>query len=176
VYDEPELYDLAFSYRDYAAEVAGLIDLHRRHQASIAGSAVGATPGLRILELAAGPSRHCLAALDAPALAGSLGAVSTVALDASPAMVAYGSRLAKGHGSAFEYLKGDMAAFALPRHVEQVDTAWCLLGSLGHLLTTARLRGFLASAAGSLRPGGTLVLELPHPRETFRLDHVTTDG
>mmetsp|Transcript_82097 Transcript_82097/g.160199 ORF Transcript_82097/g.160199 Transcript_82097/m.160199 type:complete len:204 (-) Transcript_82097:235-846(-) len=34
----------------------------------------------------------------------------------------------------------------------------------------------LRCAGNALRPGGTLILELPHPRETFRLDDVTTDG
>jgi len=48
------------------------------------------------------------------------------------------------------YLHGDMANFALPpwesdtkEHRRQVDSAWCLLGSAGHLLTNQEMEGML---------------------------------
>ena len=48
VYGEPELYDLAFSYRDFDAEVDFLLAAHARH---------GATGGARLMPASSASSR-----------------------------------------------------------------------------------------------------------------------
>ena len=55
-------------------------------------------------------------------------------------------------------------------------SAWLLLGSVGHLLTNDDALRCFQRAKDALKPGGTLILELPHPRETFRVDGVSEDG
>jgi len=49
---------------------------------------------------------------------------------------------------------------------EKSHSTWCV----------CPLISVFRSCAQVIRPGGTLILELPHPRETFRLEDVTTDG
>ena len=135
VYSQPELYDLAFSYRDFEDEVDFLFAAHAKHGSS------GAPPA-SVLELAAGPARHCL-------IAAQEHGVRVAALDNSQEMVAYGSALASEMASeaaaALRYVQADMASFALPDDVDTVDTAWLLLGSAGHLLTGRDFLGMLES-------------------------------
>mmetsp|Transcript_63474 Transcript_63474/g.143174 ORF Transcript_63474/g.143174 Transcript_63474/m.143174 type:complete len:361 (-) Transcript_63474:203-1285(-) len=171
VYSLPELYDLAFSYRDFEAEVEFLFKAHALHAGGhLAGTASEKGP-TRILEIAAGPARHCLTAAGFFSTEGSV-----AALDLSPEMVAYGKGLASDAGIELTYCQGDMADFSPEPFGQTFESVWCLLGSAGHLLTNDRFEGMLRSAGEVLEPGGTLVLELPHPRETFRVDDVTTDG
>ena len=47
---------------------------------------------------------------------------------------------------------------------------------MGHLLTADDALALLRAAAASVAPGGTFVIEVPHPRETFRLDDVGMDA
>ena len=125
-----------------------------------------------ILELAAGPARHSLEAC-------SRGA-SAIALDRCETMADYGRSLAAAHlssPSSFQYVVGDMEACHDALGPEDtVASAWCLLGSAAHLLTTEDFVSMLSSVGQVLEDEGTLIVELPHPRETFRLEDVTNDG
>src|SRR5690349_12451020 len=91
LYAAPFLYDLAFSYRDYAAECDFLEELYAR--------APGRAPR-SFLEIAAGPARHAVEF----ACRGLRGG----ALDLSPEMVAYGLARAGERGAALDYRCGDM--------------------------------------------------------------------
>jgi len=180
IYSMPPLYDLAFGYRDYEEEVDFLLDLHVKHHAS---SSASSTKDLRILELAAGPARHSLAALAShpPSEVDSV-----VALDRSKDMVKYGEENADyelgapggGRRDDFEYVNGDM------RHADEYttassskfDMAWLLLGSMQHLLTNDDIIACLSSIHSVLKSGGTVVIELPHPRETFSMGECTRNG
>lgn len=173
----PPLYDLAFGYRNYDDEVAFLLDAHSRHAPQSPAPAPDA--GLRILELAAGPARHALAALSQhpPSVVDS-----AVALDRSGAMVDYGQENADaelggpgGRRDDFSYEMGDMRR-AGDSTDATFDTAWLLLGSMQHLLTNADVVACFASVAAVLGPGGTVILELPHPRETFKMGECTRNG
>ena len=116
---------MAFSYRDFEGEVDFLLAAHAKHGSS------GLAP-TSVLELAAGPARHCL-------IAAQEHGVQVTALDNSEEMVAYGSALANNMvseaASALRYIHADMASFSLPADAGPVDSAWLLLGSAGHLLT-----------------------------------------
>ncbi|KAL3806219.1 hypothetical protein ACHAXA_008661 [Cyclostephanos tholiformis] len=207
IYSFPPLYDLAFGYRDYADEVDFLLRLHDEHSgtdavAGVAGAAAGgeerrssssSTP-LRLLELAAGPARHSLAALMGHPKA-RIDAIT--AMDISVDMVDYGTRNADvelgshagddggeydgGGGSGrrddFNYVRGDMRRVGdYANDGETFDGAWLLLGSMQHLLTNDDAIACLTSTHSVMKHGGTLIIELPHPRETFRMGECTTNG
>jgi SAM-dependent methyltransferase len=168
IYSLPGLYDLAFGYRNYEEEVDFLIGQHKRlHD--------GKSPS-RTLELAAGPARHTIAALlsDHQVRSG-------VALDNSPEMVDYGIETAQmeldiDSFESFTYLKCDMTDFELSEDDSPVDSAWILLGSLQHLTDNEQVISCFQSIHKALRPDGTLIIELPHPRETFTLVECTRNS
>ena len=59
---------------------------------------------------------------------------------------------------------------------ETFDSAWILLGSLQHLQTNQDVISCFESACQALKQGGTLIVELPHPRETFSMVECTKNG
>lgn len=165
IYSMPALYDLAFGYRNFEQEVDFLLHVH--HDCT-------GLPATSVLELAAGPARHSLEALgreDGPVR-------SITALDSSPEMVIYGKDLASHELeadalSSFHYVEGNMKDFQLGR---AYDTAWILLGSLQHMTTNADVLDCFRNVHSALQDGGTLILELPHPRETFSMVECTRNG
>lgn len=170
IYSLPALYDLAFGYRSYQDEVDFLLEAHQEN------SSLRQAP-TRVLELAAGPARHSLTALsrtDSPVK-------SVTAVDLSPEMKEYALQLAdevrssqQQQDECFEYICGDMRE---PLAKEKTfDSVWILLGSLQHLQTNQDVVKCFSSAHDALKPGGTLILELPHPRETFSMVECTKNG
>jgi SAM-dependent methyltransferase len=143
IYGAAELYDLAFSYRDYDREVAFL----RRTFEDRVGR-----PPQRFLELAAGPGRHALGM----AAAG----VAATCLDLSPAMSRYAAELARRRGVALTCVTADMRGFEL---AERFDLAACMLCSATYLLTDDDFVAHLRAVARCLGPDGRYVLELPGP-------------
>ena len=158
IYDAPTLYDAAFGFRDFEDEVDFLCAAHERH------GRTGGAP-VKILELAAGPARHAVEA--------SKRGVDATAVDLSEAMAAHGVQIAAAEEVEVDYRVGDMRE-ALP--FDKVCSAWLLLGSVGHLLTNDDALRCFQRAKDTLKTGGTLIVELPHPRETFRVDGVSEDG
>jgi SAM-dependent methyltransferase len=167
IYSLPSLYDLAFGYRNFEDEVDFLLFAHQKY------SATGAAPRT-VLELAAGPARHAIGAL----LLHSTPVQAATAFDMNHDMVQYGTQLAKDQlppeaQSAFAYLRGDMRDHAF---AQTFDSAWILLGSLQHMLTNNDAIACFRTVHASLNAGGTLILELPHPRETFTMVDCTRNG
>ena len=171
IYSLPALYDMAFGYRNFEEEVAFLIGQHQLlHEGR---------PPNRILELAAGPARHSIYALQ------SAYTKYATAMDLSSEMVEYGKDIANQELSAasnsdgdlllnsFNYVQADMRSFDVD---ELHDSAWILLGSLQHLTTNEEVISCFESIQKALSPGGTLIIELPHPRETFSLIECTRNG
>jgi SAM-dependent methyltransferase len=171
IYSMPALYDLAFGYRNYEEEVDFLV---QQHQLLHDGKAPR-----RVLELAAGPARHCLEALKASYVQ------SATAVDVSAEMMEYAQEMAREElgdsESALEYIQTDMTSFD-PSTVHATnpdalfDSAWILLGSLQHLTTNAQVISCFQCIHNVLQPGATLILELPHPREIFSLVECTRNG
>lgn len=160
----PALYDLAFGYRDYEEEVEFLLDTHKR--------ITGKRPAT-ILELAAGPARHCLAALQQ-----ADDIESATAIDLSTDMIEYAREIASeelpiDRQEDFSYKCADMRSFSTDT---PFDTAWLLLGSLQHLTSNEDVIKCFKSIHTSVQPDGTLILELPHPRETFSMVECTRNG
>jgi len=158
IYDHPPMYDLAFGYRDFNQEVSFLLNTHKR---------VAGQPAASVLELAAGPARHAWTA--------SAQSLHAVALDTSPAMQTYALSLQESDypNCSLDYSLQDMRNFTLDN---KVDTAWLLLGSLQHLTANEDIIATLTSIKNALHEGGTLVVELPHPRETFQMTDCTRNG
>ena len=149
VYSRPALYDLAVGYRDYQEEVQFLLNAHAKFSSKssrVSGSDGGKkNPSLRILELAAGPARHCVTALK------YFGDVdSCTAVDLSTDMVNYSNNevadveLGKNGDmlrDKFDYVNADMCTIGLETDdksalkAKSFDCAWILLGSLQHLIT-----------------------------------------
>ena len=180
IYSLPPLYDLAFGYRSYSDEVDFLIGIHNKY------AKCTTSEPLRIIELAAGPARHSLMALSEHSREK---VQSAVALDRSQDMVNYGCENADfelgsagGRRDDFTYVCGDMRNITEAvnrigfRKNFNFDAAWLLLGSMQHLLTNDDTIACFQSINSSLRPGGTVVIELPHPRETFSMGECTKNG
>lgn len=177
IYSMPPLYDLAFGYRDYEGEVDFLLDAHDKHAKRPQSQP---RSRLNILELAAGPARHSLAALSQHSPSE---VESATALDRSHAMVKYGLENADhelgapggGRRDDFSYASGDMRS-VVDFAEGPFDTAWLLLGSMQHLLSNADIVACLSSIHSVLKPGGTVFIELPHPRELFSMGECTRSG
>lgn len=138
VYEHPDYYELAFAFRDCAAETDVLLELARRFG--------GGTPR-RALEVACGSAPH----LAAFARAG----VQYVGLDLSETMLDYARRRAERLGADCAWVRADIADFRLE---EPVDLALVLLGSL-YVSSTPGLHRHFDCVARALRPGGLYALD-----------------
>jgi SAM-dependent methyltransferase len=147
LYENPRLYDLAFSFRDIREECDGLLALAR-------------TYGLRaprsVVEIACGPAHH----LRELARRG----IVTFGVDRSREMIGYAKSLAERDGVKILFRHSDMRSFRLPM---RVDLALCLFDSFTHCLTDEDAVAALRSTAAALKPKGLLVLELAHPADYF---------
>ncbi|CAJ1949522.1 unnamed protein product [Cylindrotheca closterium] len=166
IYSLPALYDMAFGYRNFDEEIEFLVEQHQLlHE--------GKGPE-RVLELAAGPARHCIYALQSSMVK------SATALDNSMDMLEYGTDIAAHEldidtfETSFSYLQKDMSNFEVD--CEPFDSAWIMLGSLQHMTTNDKVISCFESINKSMVKGGTLIIELPHPRETFSLVECTRNS
>jgi SAM-dependent methyltransferase len=215
IYSKPALYDLAFGFRDYYAQVDFLLAQHVKYSTITTAAKASTTTddhdlehGISVLFLGAGPARHALIAVnpdkhsvdrdlyrddddedgdDSRNRRPALPLVASVTcIDNSRDMVQYGKQLAGADAdfqqqqedegqsftsSAFRYLLGDMRDFTSLLDKENnnqqsfFDTCWILMGSLQHLTNNTEVLSCFHNVAKSLHAGGTLILELPHPKE-----------
>ena len=181
VYAHPELYELAFGFRDFDSEAAFLARMCRAH----AGRAMRS-----VLELGAGPAWHSVSCVT------TQGPCVAVALDNTPAMLKRASRraLERGCEESVAVVAGDMTrldARALKRTAQTLvptsrtaddtaddrsnddspflgfDVVTVLLGTAAHLTAPEDAEACLRGAADCLAPGGIVVLELEHPYDLF---------
>ena len=154
-YEHPELYELAFSWRDYA-KAADFIT-HAALQASI--------PEIKsMVELGCGPGQYC----------GEFGRrrVTAYGVDLSPEMALYTQNIYDNEKLPGYILEADMRDF----HLEQkVDVACCMMATFSHLLTNRDIVEHLNAVAENLRDNGLYILELPHPRDAFDTEKSTKD-
>ncbi|MCB0076865.1 MAG: class I SAM-dependent methyltransferase [Anaerolineales bacterium] len=147
IYALPQLYDLAFAYRDVPAECDFMVASY---------SNLRGAPPQSCLELACGPGEHCriLAARG----------LRAVGIDIADAMLDYARTLPGGDLPRIAWRRADMRAFTLPA---AVDLAFCLVDSLSHLLTLEDLLAHLSAVAAAVRPRGLYIIEQSHPRDAF---------
>jgi SAM-dependent methyltransferase len=153
IYDEPEYYEAACSYRDVPAEVAALLRWSGKHHRAPRS----------VLELAAGPAEH------ARALA-RLGLQAT-ALDLSPAMCTRARDLAAAAGVPLTVVQADMRDFSVPG---RFDLAIVMLNSLCHLLTLDDMLCHLTAVGRHLERDGLYIMELAHPADIFGAERRTS--
>lgn len=136
IYDDPAAYELAYSFRDFAAECRFLLDTATRYRGQRPASAV---------ELMAGPAVH------ARHLAAE--GLQTYAVDVRPGAAQYLRRVAPEVTAVL----ADARDFQLP---QKVDLAFCPLGGFGYLLSEDDQHRALHRVADALARRGAVVLEL----------------
>jgi SAM-dependent methyltransferase len=138
VYKNPKYYEIAFSFRDTAAEVdvfEHVIKLYSH------------IPVSKVLELGCGP---------APQLEElTRREYQYIGLDLSPAMLEFAQRKADSINASARFKLADMIDFRLD---EQVDFAFVLLGSL-QVQNTAQLVSHFDSVSRALKQGGLYFLD-----------------
>ena len=137
VYDNPRYYEIAFSFRDIAAEVDVLEQVIARFSR---------IPVATVLEMGCGHAPH-LAEL-------AKRGYQYIGLDLSPAMLGYAQSRADGIHTSARFELADMTDFQL---AGQVDFAFVLLGSL-QARNTAELVSHFDCVSRALRPGGLYFL------------------
>jgi SAM-dependent methyltransferase len=141
LYDNPEYYDIAFSFRDVPAEVDVMEESMRRF---------GRRRVARVLEMGCGNCPHL----------GELVArgYDYFGIDNNAAMLNYARRKIAGLGLATEKIRlieGDMVDFALD---VRIDFAFIMLGSL-YITNTAELVSHFDAVGRTLQSGGLYFLD-----------------
>ena len=160
IYSDPRVYELAFGFRDFDAEIAFVRAACER---------LGTGRLDAFLELGAGPAWHSVACGQ------NIPGARAVAVDNSPAMLARArERVASANlESTVAVVEGDMTALdvdalrAAADAPDGFDAACILLGTAAHLVDTDDAVACLRGAADALRPGGVVILELEHPFDIF---------
>jgi SAM-dependent methyltransferase len=153
VYAASRAYEIAFSYRDVAAEVAAILSWAER--------ASGAPPASAI-EIAAGPGFHALEL--------ARRGLTAIALDLSAEMCDLARNRATRENLPLTVVQADMRDFSLS---EPVDLAVTMLDSVGHLLTVDDMTRHLRAVEQCVRPHGCYVVEMSHPKDAAPSTHVT---
>lgn len=146
-YSRPEIYEIAFSFRDYKKAVDFVIE---------AAKLAGLDRIESMVELGAGPGQCCLefARRD----------IKTFGVDLCPEMVSYGNQKASIDNLNCTFIEGDMRRFRL---AQKVDLACCMMATVHLLLTNRDLASHLDAVADNLNDNGIYLMELSHPRDIF---------
>ncbi|MBI2569999.1 MAG: class I SAM-dependent methyltransferase [Candidatus Schekmanbacteria bacterium] len=150
LYARPDIYDVAFGYRDVPAELSV-------HLAWAAAAGLE-QPG-SVLELAAGPARHAVEA--------ARRGLRAAALDLSAEMCDFARARAAAAGVALAVYRADMIDFDLEQDAP-FALALCLLDSAAHILSVADMVRHLRAVRRALIPGGIYIIEQSHPRGVFQ--------
>lgn len=155
IYDAPELYRLAFSYRNIPLEVSALMRWFKKARGE-------RKPPAAILELASGPADH--------AIEFAKKGINATALDMSPAMCRFARRQAREQAAPLKVVTADMISFSLK---EQYDLIITMLDSINQIHRLKDMIKHLRSVAHCLADDGIYVMELAtHEKQGERL----TDG
>jgi SAM-dependent methyltransferase len=146
-YTLPQIYDIAFDFRNVPGEVDFLLDAYRLHTGRDAQSAI---------ELACGPGYHVREMA-------RRGMVSD-GVDVEPAMVAYTRKLVASEGLKASIFEGDMRTFQPER---EYDLAYSLLVSFAHLLTNQDILDNFECTSRMLNDRGLYIISTAHPRDFY---------
>lgn len=147
LYKFAKYYDIAFDFRNIAAECDFLEAVVLRH---------GGTKPYSFLELAAGPARH--------AREFAKRCVRAAALDISEAMKDYVFSVLSPEEIDLQYICADMIDFRLE---STFDLAALLMDSSSYLLDNDAVLHHLDAVADHLTENGLYVIEMAHPRDVF---------
>jgi SAM-dependent methyltransferase len=138
LYDHPQYYEIAFSFRNIETESAFLHTCIQRF------SEIDVR---KVLEIACGPAPHAQELVER--------GYRYFGLDINPVMLKYAQRKWQHLRSQVQLLEGDMVSFTMP---ETVDFAFVMLGSL-YLNSLKDMTSHFDSMAKALRPGGLYFLD-----------------
>jgi SAM-dependent methyltransferase len=155
LYSLPEIYELAFSFRDYTEAVDFLIGAAKR---------AGLTEITSMVEYGCGPGQYCREF--------ARRGVQSLGIDLSPEMVLYANLRADAADLPCEIVEGDMRTLVLDH---PVDFACCMMATFGYLYTNDDVLTHLKTAAKNLKTAGIYVIELPHPKGLFGIEETTHD-
>jgi ubiquinone/menaquinone biosynthesis C-methylase UbiE len=142
-----EIYDRIYGFKDYATDVAYVVDKARELH-----------PGARaLLETACGTGNHTALLKRHFEVEG---------LDLSPQML----ELARKKLPGITFHEASMVDFSLPR---RFDVVTCLFRSIAYVRTVANLHAAIAAMARHVAPGGLLLIEPYFTPETYWVDRVT---
>ncbi len=144
-YTLPELYDIAFDFRDVPAEVDFFQKVSREYRGG---------PIDLALELACGPAYHVREFA-------RRGIVSH-GLDLEPAMVTYANGLIAEERLDAVVHHGDMRTH---RSEQKYDFVYMLMASYAHLLTNQDMLDNFECVANLLNEGGLYLIQTAHPRD-----------
>jgi hypothetical protein len=154
-YTLPEIYDIAFDFRDVPAQVDFLLDIAGR----FAGREIKSA-----MEMACGPGYHVREMA-------RRGIVSD-GLDLAPEMVAYTRELVRREALTGDIFEGDMRSYCPPR---KYDLVYILMASFAQLQTNQDILDNFACAADMLNDGGIYIISTAHPRDFYGDDQPSTE-
>jgi SAM-dependent methyltransferase len=145
IYAATAAYELAFGYRDFAAEVSALTGW---------AAAASGRPPRSVLELAAGPAWHAVEFADR--------GLDAAALDISARMCGRARERAAERGIALAVTEADMRDFSLGR---RFDLAITMLDSTTYLLELDDMVAHLRAVSRHLSDHGSYIMEMSHPAD-----------
>ena len=146
-YTLPEIYDIAFDFRDVAKEVDFLLKIAQKYS----GRTIEAA-----MELACGPAYHTREIA-------RRGMISD-GLDLEPAMVDYTRKLIDKECLKARIFEGDMRSFASE---QKYDLSYCLMASFAQLETNNDILAHFDCVADLLTDGGIYIISTAHPRDFY---------
>jgi SAM-dependent methyltransferase len=158
----PKVYDIAFSFRDFEAEVAFIVEAHAK--LSSQPSSISS-----FLEVGCGPARHAMLLAQCGIPRRSVG------IDLSPEMIEYARQRAAEQGleGRMGFVVADMASAkgfkgSVVSGDELFDAAAIMLGTFSHCLDNDSAVATLKNVGECVKPGGILVIELGSPRDIYQ--------
>jgi SAM-dependent methyltransferase len=152
-YTLPEIYDIAFDFRNVPQQVDFLLDIAETYLGRKVDSA---------LEMACGPGYHTREM--------ARRGLKSDGLDLEPNMVAYTQKLVDEEGLSCIIHKGDMRTFTSDK---KYDLVYCLMASFAQLETNDDILNNFACAADLLTDGGIYIISTAHPRDFFGDDQAS---
>eukprot|EP01025_Chloroclados_australasicus_P032086 TRINITY_DN3245_c0_g3_i1.p1 TRINITY_DN3245_c0_g3~~TRINITY_DN3245_c0_g3_i1.p1 ORF type:complete len:402 (+),score=56.66 TRINITY_DN3245_c0_g3_i1:74-1279(+) len=150
IYDNPDVYDMAFQFRDIEAETDFLYDA--------AEVIMGRKPG-SFLELGCGPAQHCMEMRDS--------GLAVYAIDSSQLMLEHAKRVAKQFDlPGINFIHDDMTKFSLPDDAK-VDVIAILNNTICELVDMQDALLCLQSARDALAENGVIIIDMTHPGQYF---------
>lgn len=146
-YTLPEIYDIAFDFRDVPEEVDFLLEIAGKHLGRKVASAI---------ELACGPAYHTREM--------SRRGLASDGLDIEPEMVKYTRQLVAKENLSAQIITGDMCSYHSP---QKYDLAYMLMASFAQLETNQDILDNFNCTADLLTDGGVYIISTAHPRDFY---------
>ncbi len=146
-YSLPEIYEIAFSFRDYLKTVDSLTNVF---------TSITTRDLKSVVELGCGPGQYCREFAKKN--------IKATGIDLSREMIAYDREMAIKENLNCEFLEGDMRSFCIP---QKADLAICMMATIHLLLTNEDMIENLNSVADNLVSDGFYIIEMSHPRDFF---------